>query len=152
MTLFPFSPTLLPMADDETRNSDPAGSAGASYDLLSLPGMIISFLDDDTATASSGGGDACMSTQMLVSHPVRHAEPASTTVGTTDSSALMAGLGDPVPQDGGCASQFRIPFKQPAMIDLAALMMLLGGYVSLMVQTAEQKLQESGVLHEISAE
>ena len=117
-----------------------------------LQRIIISFLDDETATASSGGGDACMSTQMLVSHPVRSVEPASTSIGTTDSSVLMAGFKDSVPQDGGCASQFRIPFTQPAMIDLASLMMLLGGYVSLMVQTAEQKLQESGVLHEVSAQ
>ncbi|MGV3660295.1 MAG: hypothetical protein ACO1TE_08915 [Prosthecobacter sp.] len=151
MTLFPFSPTLLPMADDETRNSDPAGSMSASYDLLSLPGMIISFLDDDTATASSGGGDCCMSTQMLVSHPVRCAEPASVSIASTDSSVMLAGVGDRMRQDGGCANQFRIPFKQPAMIDLAALMMLLGGFVALLVETAEQNLQQSGVLHEASA-
>lgn len=152
MTLFPLSPMLLPMAHDETRNSDSASSTSAAYDLLSLPGMIISFLEDDTATSSSGDGYGYESTQTLVSHPVRSMERASVSAGSTDTSVLLSSQGDTVWQGGGCANQFRIPFKQPAMIDLAALMMLLGGFVALQVETTEQNLQQKSLPQEIPAE
>lgn len=151
MTLFPFSPTLLPMADDQTRNSDSGGNLSAAYDLLSLPGMVISFLEDDTVTSSTADGHGCVSTQMVVSHPVRFAEPASVSIGSTDSSILLTNWGAALPQGGGCANQFRIPFTQPAMIDLASLMMLLGGFVALVVESADQKNPQIGMLHENSA-
>lgn len=139
------------MADDETRNSAPE-TMNASYDLLSLPGIIISFLENDTVTASTGGEDCYVSTHMLVSHPVRGGEAASISVGSTDSSVILASLGDAVPQGGGCANQFRIPFKQPAMIDLAALMMLLGGFVALLVESTGHNPQQAGVPQKIPAE
>lgn len=136
------------MAEDLTRNSDADGGINASYDLLSLPGMVISFLEDDTTTSSSGDGDCCVSTHMVVSHPVRFAEPASVSIGSTDTSALHGGCGVQGPQGGGCANQFRTPFEQPAMIDLASLMLLLGGFVALVVESAEQKKPQNGMLRE----
>lgn len=148
MTLFPTSPTLLPMAHDQTRSSASAGSISATYDLLSLPGMIISILADDTSTASTGAGASHLSTHMVVSHPVRLAEPASASMGSTDSSALGTSHGTLILPSGGCASQFRTPFKQPAMIDLASLMMLLGGFVALVVESTGQKKQQNGMPHE----
>lgn len=147
MTLFSFSPSLVPMAEDQTRNSDSAGGISAAYDILSLPGMLISFLEDETITSSTGEGDICVSTQMVVSHPVRSAEPASVSVGSTNSSILSSNWGTSPFQGGGCANHFRIPFTQPAMIDLASLMMLLGGFVALVVESADQKKSQIGMLH-----
>jgi len=125
MMLFPFHQTVVPMPENKTLNSDPVGGVSASYDLLSLPGMVISVLHDGTTTASPGGDAGCVSTHWEVGHPVRGSAPPCVSAGTTDSSILMPGLADDMRQDGGSASQFRIPFRQPAMTDLVALVLLL---------------------------
>lgn len=137
------SPTFLqPPAEAFTRSGEACDGVVASFDLLFLPGIVMCFVDDSTCTTSSGSEDAA--TALHVAAPGPALSQSSSSTGTTDSSVLGPDRGGGGAQPGGCANQFKFPFREPASIDLAALMMMLGGFVALIAETVEQGFSQPG--------
>lgn len=132
MTLSPPSPSLQPSIHDITYNGETCEGVVASYDLLSLPGMMISVLADETATASTGA--AMAATKLAVESPWRSDATASISIGTADSSALTIDCSVSQGESGGYANEFRVPTHEQAGLSLAAVLVVIGDYLALVIQ------------------
>lgn len=123
MTLISPSLSLLPPAEDSTGNSESSGGVVASFDLLCLPGIVMSFLDDSTLTRSSGTDDSAR--RLCLADQGRSSQGGCVSSGTTDSSVLCDAPVWETADAGGCASKFKVPARHAADMDLGALILLL---------------------------
>lgn len=132
----------MPTVDDFTHNGGAPGSVVGSFDLLCLPGMVISFLGDEAFTCSTGAGLSASMLYVEDSDQVAKAENVS--AGSTDSSVLGNRAVNCHDTCGDCASVFRSPFHETIYLDLAAVLIALGGFVALLLETAAHGLPQEG--------
>ena len=126
---------LWPAADQATQGAS-GHSVTVSMDFMSLPGIMLCFINESSSTASSGEGTA--SRALYVENPDHTLLRSHLSDGVTDSSLLShSPWQTEAGQPGGCASQFRFPYLEPALVDLAALTLLLGGFTALLVQEGQ---------------
>lgn len=131
MTLaYPFLP-MLPPAEDSTINGGCHEGVVASFDLLCLPGIVMSFLDDSTSTRSSGIDDSARHLCLAdLGQPYRGECVSS---GTTDTSVLCGSLGLASGEDGGCAGKVKVAARHAMTADLEALMLMLENLMLLLI-------------------
>jgi hypothetical protein len=90
MPLFPPPSSPAPAFAGFTQNSEAAGGAVGSFDLLCLSGMLISILEDNSFSTSTGSG--LLSIHLYVDDTMDLLEPEHLSVRSTDSSALRSGM------------------------------------------------------------
>jgi|GEM_PF-5517356 len=130
MTTLP-SPSLpLPAFAAFTQNSEASGSMVGYFDLLCLSGLVISILEDDSFSTSTGIG--LSTTCLYVEDKVERPDSESISVTTADSSALVAQM----PRVRNSSSQISMAFDEAICFDPAALIQGLGGVVALLVEYA----------------
>ena len=122
MTLLPPPSSLPPAFAAFTQNSEASGGVVGAFDLLCLSGVIISVLQNDSHTTSTGAG--LLATHLDVEDTTGMTEPGS--MSTTDSSALMVAT---MPNDGQSAhaghGQFKFSFDEAGCFGTASLLQAL---------------------------
>ncbi len=134
MTLSAPLPPLPPSPHDFTYNGGASEGVVGSYDLLCLPGMMVSVLADQTVTSSTGAGMAAMT--LSVEDPRRKDRFGPASVGTADSSVLAIGSRGQDDESGGYANEFKFPYRDKATLNLASVVLVMGDYLAMVLQQA----------------
>jgi hypothetical protein len=131
--------SLAPTVADVTLNGEATGNVVGSLELLSLPGIVISFINDDSFTCSSDS--AVPATELYAGETDSMTTTANVSVGSTNSSTLGIGTAGNDHVWGHGADMERCLLDEAACLNLAAVLLVLGSVVALLLEAAGEEEQ-----------
>ena len=134
MTLCPPSSSSVLAFAGFTQNSEASGSVVGSFDLLCFSGVIITILESDSFTVSTGIG--LSATRIYCEDVPCLGEPGHESVGSADSSALMAKMPYNGFSDPADTHQFQFSLDEADCFSSTSLLVALGGFVDLLMKNA----------------